>query len=239
MDKNQTGNSAWPVGRYLKYAVGEIILVVIGIVIALQINNWNENRKNRIMERALLENLEKEFSNNMGILESYQEWQHTILDNLNNTLSLTGPEYSEVHPDSTMENLVVLFSLNSYEPEVTILNAALSSNDISLLRNKEIRQALSGWQQELQNLYNEEELFRDIFNLQFIPLVVQFFPLKNIHNHSSRHSMELQALYRNREFESYVYRMWIMIGRGITASEDIGDINRELLVRVRDELELL
>ena len=32
-------------GKYFKYAIGEIILVVIGILIALQINNWNENRK--------------------------------------------------------------------------------------------------------------------------------------------------------------------------------------------------
>jgi len=39
MDKNKTG-------KYFKYAIGEIILVVIGILIALQINNWNENRKN-------------------------------------------------------------------------------------------------------------------------------------------------------------------------------------------------
>lgn len=36
--------------KYFKYAIGEIILVVIGILIALQINNWNENRKNRISE---------------------------------------------------------------------------------------------------------------------------------------------------------------------------------------------
>ena len=37
-------------GKYFKYAFGEIILVVIGILIALQINNWNENRKNKITE---------------------------------------------------------------------------------------------------------------------------------------------------------------------------------------------
>ncbi len=40
-------------GKYFKYAIGEIILVVIGILIALQINNWNEKRKDRINERAL------------------------------------------------------------------------------------------------------------------------------------------------------------------------------------------
>ncbi|WP_282042683.1 DUF6090 family protein [Winogradskyella flava] len=43
MEKNKTR-------KYFKYAFGEIILVVIGILIALQINNWNENRKNKITE---------------------------------------------------------------------------------------------------------------------------------------------------------------------------------------------
>jgi uncharacterized protein DUF6090 len=33
-------------GKYFKYAIGEILLVVIGILIALQINNWNEQNKN-------------------------------------------------------------------------------------------------------------------------------------------------------------------------------------------------
>ena len=40
MEKNRTG-------KYLKYAVGEVILVVLGILIALQINNWNNNKINR------------------------------------------------------------------------------------------------------------------------------------------------------------------------------------------------
>jgi len=43
--------------KYLKYAIGEIILVVIGILIALQINNWNENRKANIEEQRILETL--------------------------------------------------------------------------------------------------------------------------------------------------------------------------------------
>lgn len=43
--------------RYLKYAIGEIILVVIGILIALQINNWNEGRKENFKQRSVLSNL--------------------------------------------------------------------------------------------------------------------------------------------------------------------------------------
>jgi hypothetical protein len=44
-------------GKYFKYAVGEIVLVVIGILIALQINNWNEQRKDRIIEKQILDEM--------------------------------------------------------------------------------------------------------------------------------------------------------------------------------------
>ena len=43
--------------KYMRYAFGEIVLVVIGILIAIQINNWNEDRKERIIEREIYENL--------------------------------------------------------------------------------------------------------------------------------------------------------------------------------------
>jgi uncharacterized membrane protein YgaE (UPF0421/DUF939 family) len=41
-------------GRYFKYAIGEIVLVVIGILIALQINNWNSNQKDELQETKIL-----------------------------------------------------------------------------------------------------------------------------------------------------------------------------------------
>ena len=50
MEQNKTG-------KYFKYAIGEILLVVIGILIALQINNWNEQRKTRQSEQEILNNL--------------------------------------------------------------------------------------------------------------------------------------------------------------------------------------
>ncbi len=59
MEKNKTG-------KYLKYAIGEIILVVIGILIALQINNINNNNKQRRkVEQQYLLSLQTEFKTNL------------------------------------------------------------------------------------------------------------------------------------------------------------------------------
>ena len=58
MEKNKTG-------KYFKYAIGEIVLVVIGILIALQINNWNEERKANISENKALLALKNEFDKNV------------------------------------------------------------------------------------------------------------------------------------------------------------------------------
>ncbi len=52
-------------GKYFKYAIGEIILVVIGILIALQINNWNENRKLKIEETQILENFKSSINRDL------------------------------------------------------------------------------------------------------------------------------------------------------------------------------
>ena len=73
------------VSKYLLYAFGEIILVVIGILIALQINDWNEDRKNNNTEQKLLNALQMEFESNLKILEDNIQLNDS---NINNSLLL-------------------------------------------------------------------------------------------------------------------------------------------------------
>ena len=70
--------------RYLKYAIGEIILVVIGILIALQINNWNEHRKLKQIEIKLVQQLLEDAKADSIFFESrqlFQKKRDTMLDN--------------------------------------------------------------------------------------------------------------------------------------------------------------
>ena len=55
---------------YLVYAIGEVVLVVIGILIALQIDKWNENKKERNIEQQYLLALKEEFEYNKDELVS-------------------------------------------------------------------------------------------------------------------------------------------------------------------------
>ncbi len=62
--------------KYLLYAIGEIVLVVIGILIALSINNWNETRKYLKIEIRYLNALKSEFAQNLVLanesIENYK-----------------------------------------------------------------------------------------------------------------------------------------------------------------------
>ena len=57
--------------RYFFYAIGEIILVVVGILIALQINNWNEYRKDRILEKEYLSRLNEDLTFDISWIDYY------------------------------------------------------------------------------------------------------------------------------------------------------------------------
>ena len=56
-------------GKYFKYAIGEIVLVMIGILLALQVNNWNEERKNTSIRKSYLENLKVDLKKDLENLE--------------------------------------------------------------------------------------------------------------------------------------------------------------------------
>ncbi|UCE95121.1 MAG: hypothetical protein JSV73_01235 [Flavobacteriaceae bacterium] len=80
--------------KYSRYAIGEIVLVVIGILIALQINNWNEQKKKNILEIEILteirQNLIMDFhdhNENLGFLNQVIFSSKIILDHLNNNIA--------------------------------------------------------------------------------------------------------------------------------------------------------
>jgi len=69
--------------KYLLYAVGEILLVMIGILLALQVNNWNEERKKSIDEKALLTQLTITVQSNLDHLEESKMIDYQTMSSIN------------------------------------------------------------------------------------------------------------------------------------------------------------
>jgi hypothetical protein len=130
--------------RYLRYAIGEILLVVTGILIALYINNWNEQRQQLELESQYLLALQEEFSSNLERLEGMKRRN---LSNLTAAIEMakhTGPD----QPTITDEKFSGLLfgALNNevqYRPGTGIINEMISSGSLSIISNPRLKKALA------------------------------------------------------------------------------------------------
>tara|TARA_R110001632_G_scaffold18408_5_gene57065 strand:- start:6475 stop:7215 length:741 start_codon:yes stop_codon:yes gene_type:complete len=142
--KNETG-------KYLKYAIGEITLVVIGILIALQINNWNENIKKDTLKASYITSLIDDYTKDTIQLNNSIKGNNIMFKNLDSISQLF---YSE---KSNLEDFRILFKnfnrlirvTNTYN--TNSFKVLISSGNIDLF-DKELVEALM----ELNRVQNAE-----------------------------------------------------------------------------------
>ena len=89
VEKNKTG-------KYLKYAIGEIILVVIGILIALQINNWNEDRNDHLKSRDYIIEFKNDLATDIIIMSRGIANMDALIRADKWVLNKTGYKFSEI-----------------------------------------------------------------------------------------------------------------------------------------------
>lgn len=144
--------------NYLKYAIGEILLVVIGILIALQVNNWNENRKTYIKEQALLTDLKQELTANLQELNRTIEVNHKINDGAYKLVSILSPKntnLSDVEISKLLYN--ALAKEAAYKPSLVVLNEAINTGSLSIIKNSALRDFFASIESDLQLLKIQEE----------------------------------------------------------------------------------
>ena len=149
--------------KYLKYALGEIILVVIGILIALQINNWNESRKAKVKEVEILKDFQEGLRFDIVQLDSvilqYERAQGAItkvLNHLENNLP-----YSD-SLDYFFFDTALLFETGGLTDGVY---ETLKSGGFDLITNKMIRDQIILVYDEVDPwLYNWEQRYVDLID---------------------------------------------------------------------------
>ena len=149
--------------KYFKYAIGEIILVVIGILIALSINNWNETKKERISEQSYYKTVVNDLINdtiliNERIRNNYEKLSiNGELRNRIHSKSATFDTILNIAQDEFIEDALAIpdFNNNTFETLIT-------SGDLSLL-DTDVKDLLLTLDSEQKKIIKKVEALAKIY----------------------------------------------------------------------------
>ena len=162
-------------GKYFKYAIGEIILVVIGILIALQINNWNNSRIDGKKEANYIKNIKRDLINQLTAIDVQIDFEKEVVEYCKIALK----PYNETN--TLKIDSVFAVALGSIATRRTFLNPnpayteLISSGNIELLKNETFKDQLINYYQDLERIEKIIDKNNSLFTDQeFIPIVLQF-----------------------------------------------------------------
>jgi competence protein ComGC len=164
--------------KYFKYAIVEIVLVVIGILIALQINNWNEKQKDIEKEQQILLSLREEFKQNIKELE----FDHALNKrSLNAIVALMNFDHTNTFKTTTIDSLLgQMYNYATFDARLGVMNDITSSGNLELIRDSKLKYALNQWSGELDD-YKEDIIIRREYWVNNVPRILyKFIPLRNV-----------------------------------------------------------
>jgi hypothetical protein len=217
--------------KYLKYAIGEIVLVVLGILIALQINNWNENRKLRNLEHKLLIdirsnliasdlNLKFNLAYNKNTITNYENILKHIEEDLPYHFSLDSAfSYISYWSDPT-------FTFTAYE--------TLKSKGLDIIKNDSLKKAITDiYEVSFPFVMNEMKAEWELHQRLVLPFVV-----KNIKyfNSETARPINFSDLKVNPEFHNLMGIKMITRNHSIQFAEGVKESVNSLITMIDEEL---
>ena len=169
-------------GKYFKYAIGEIILVVVGILIALQINDWNENRINRSREQQILLQLKNEYSENLTEIDNKITMRNNMIEASYRILSIKEGLVETVPMDTITSDLYTINSTPTFDPVVGTTNEVLSSGKLYILTNDTLKTMLTNWSGQVNRLTEYEQDLRNYSINHFFPYITNNHSVKLLFN---------------------------------------------------------
>ena len=171
--------------KYLLYAIGEIVLVVIGILIALQINNANELRKERAKEKEILKQIRSDLKEDSKFLKNtkiiYQN-RLSYFKKIDTTISCKKYDLSKGQDSSSILNYRNIFiNPKPFLPVSGTYKSIIGDGNTNIIRNKELLKSI-------QNLYD-----------------VQFSSIESIYGTIKDYQMKL-AWKRSYEYKFQPYK---------------------------------
>ena len=195
MEKNKTG-------KYFKYAIGEIVLVVIGILIALQINNWNENNITTKKTLTYLGTLNTEIESNIDALTTYIETAHNDIKGSANTLSELHSKNAVHYNDSLLRN--VMSTRPIYKPTLqeSTFTDLINSGNLEYLKDQNLKNRILSIEANMDIIYENYNLANNVWNEYQLPYDMKYANPSG--NWDSISSIKLKKLPYKRTLSAFV-----------------------------------
>ena len=239
-----------PPEKYIWFAILEVLLVVIGILIALQVNNWTEKQKLRTIEKSVLMDLRSELYANITRLDSIINERENVLAAGRLLLEQSGPDASwdsEVNFDSLLFKIIV--SGWKFFPESGVVTDILNSGKLNVIQNDSLRYMISSLPADIALLNDEDDTYRLDLHGYFVPFFSGNYAIRNVVKERGLFGRDMdlgvstfraypESLLRNQELEG------VLTIQTIWTNTAIGLYNRQLnkyktILRLIDqELEL-
>lgn len=230
--------------KYLIYAVGEIILVVIGILIALSINNWNEDRKTASQEIKILNELKNDLETNLNeIIETY----NTTSGRQESTVIILG--YFE-NRKSFDDSLKMAFENIKMDGLFNIANTTykfIESQGINSLSNDSLRiRVTEMYERHLKNILTRENRNWKIVDEELIPYMTEHFISSPSVDESVSFALEaintpknIDFLWEDSTLKNLIVRLqgWFLVR--LKWQEEARISLEELIVDVQEEINQL
>lgn len=244
------------VARYFAYGVGEILLVVLGILIALQVNNWNEGRKQRQIELKYFNNLKND-------LYVDNERLNFMIELANGKVKAAQNVKRKVDHDSIgslydfTDDMLALIFVDEFRPNENTYEEMKSAGNFSTIRNDELKLKLLTLNETYIEIGAAQEHMRNDFNVfledfekyidwgKYYDLRKSDIPKLNlvhdsiyIEGHAAIMEDEVRQLFKNKVFlnniflleVNYAYNIDVLKNTKSQISEIVDIINQELVL---------
>jgi hypothetical protein len=221
--------------KYFKYAIGEIILVVVGILIALQINNWNENQKLKKETYKVLLQMQDEFSRNQNELKIKIEQHKFVKASVDELSSLISPNPKDIEKsklDSLMFAMIFVPEFNA--------STNLSSSEKLVLVDDKLQNYIADWKLNYDYYKYSIKLIYDNQTQQaaFLTENYQSKDFKNELIAPSKSAFESDGnkVLSSAIFENYVNTRSWNSGFLMKRSTALYDIQNKILIHIAEKL---
>ena len=230
------------IGKYLKYAIGEICLVMIGILLAIQVNNWNQKTQLKKEEIATLKSMQDAIAINL------EELTFALNAQIYRNQSLQAILLAEVEKKSlsSLDSLITANVQNhTFDPSTGVYNALINSGKIELISNDSLKSRISklfDWVSDYQETEDEVTIYTQahletyfIENYNIDPLVISGYRKRTREEELNDRSFYSNTVSSQRVKNIYILllnKMNDVITKGEKLKEEymglVSDLQREI-----------